>query len=98
MTVTIGEKKITTPEELLAIGESPAALKKKYILEADIDLSGAVAGSFAVPGTFSGELDGNGFTLSGLNAVLFEKLDGQGGLYKAQRPFARHPFKAAGVL
>ena len=76
MTVTIGEKKITTPEELLAIGESPAALKKKYILEADIDLSGAAAGSFAVPGTFSGELDGNGFTLSGLNAVLFEKLDG----------------------
>ena len=76
MTVTIGEKKITTPEELLAIGESPAALKKKYIMEADIDLSGAAAGGFAVPGTFSGELDGNGFTLSGLNAVLFEKLDG----------------------
>ena len=51
-------------------------MKKKYILEADIDLSGAATGSFAVPGTFSGEIDGNGFTLSGLNAVLFEKLDG----------------------
>ena len=27
-------------------------------------------------GTFSGELDGNGHSISGLDAVLFEKMDG----------------------
>ena len=76
MTVTVGEKTITTAEEFLAIGSSPAALKKKYILGGNIDLSGAVSGGYAVTGTFSGELDGNGFTVTGPDAVLFEKMDG----------------------
>lgn len=76
MTVTVGEKTITTAEEFLAIGSSPAALKKKYSLGGNIDLGGAVTGSYAVSGTFSGELDGNGFTVTGLDGVMFEKMDG----------------------
>ena len=76
MTVTVGEKTITTAEEFLAIGSSQTALKKKYSLGSNIDLGGAVPGSYAVSGTFSGELDGNGFTVTGLNGVMFEKMDG----------------------
>lgn len=76
MTVTVGEKEITTAEEFLAIGSSQTALKKKYSLGGNIDLDGAVSGSYAVNGTFSGELDGNGFTVTGSDAVLFEKMDG----------------------
>ena len=76
MTVTVGEKEITTAEEFLAIGSSQTALKKKYSLGGNIDLDGAVSGSYAVSGTFSGELDGNGFTVTGSDAVLFEKMDG----------------------
>ena len=76
MSVTVGDRKITTPEEFLAVGESPESLKKQYILEADLDFSTLPSGAFAVSGTFSGELDGNGHIISGLDAVLFEKLDG----------------------
>ena len=76
MTVTVGEKTITTAEEFLAIGSSQTALKKKYSLGGNIDLGDAVPGSYAVSGTFSGELDGNGFTVTGLDGVMFEKMDG----------------------
>ncbi len=76
MTVTVGERKITAAEELLAIGESPEALKKKYVLAADIDFAGVTVQQAAVTGTFSGELDGNGYTITGLNAPLFERTEG----------------------
>lgn len=76
MSVTVGEKKITTPEEFLAIGRSLESLKKQYVLEADLDFSTLSSGGFAVSGTFSGELNGNGHSISGLDAVLFEKMDG----------------------
>lgn len=76
MSVTVGARKIAAPEEFLAIGGSPESLKKQYVLEADLDFSTLPSGSFAVSGTFSGELDGNGHSISGLDAVLFEKMDG----------------------
>ena len=76
MSVTVGDRKITTPEEFLAIGESAETLKKQYVLEADLDFSTLPSGEFAVRGTFSGELNGNGHSISGLDAVLFEKMDG----------------------
>ena len=46
------------------------------MLEEDLDFSSLSDVDFAVQGTFSGELDGNGHTISGLDAVLFEKTDG----------------------
>ncbi len=76
MNLTIGDRKITSVEELLAIGDTPEALKKKYVLESDLDFGGWDVGSFAVNGTFSGTLNGNGHSISGLEGVLFEKLDG----------------------
>ena len=76
MNLTIGDRKITSVEELLAIGDTPEALKKKYVLESDLDFGGRDVGSFAVNGTFSGTLNGNGHSISGLEGVLFEKLDG----------------------
>lgn len=74
--VSIGKVVISTPEQLLAIGNSVENRKKNYILQADLDLSGIAAEDFIVSGTFSGTLDGNGYTISGANAVLFEKTDG----------------------
>ena len=69
MSVTVNDRKITTVEEFLAIGDSAGSLKKQYVLEEDLDFS-SLSGvdSFAVQGTFSGELDGNGHTISGLDA------------------------------
>ena len=76
MSVTVNDRKIATVEEFLAIGDSAGSLKKQYVLEEDLDFSSLAGADFAVPGTFSGELDGNGHTISGLDAVLFEKTDG----------------------
>ena len=76
MSVTVNDRKITTVEEFLAIGDSAGSLKKQYVLEEDLDFSSLSGVDFAVQGTFSGELDGNGHTISGLDAVLFEKTDG----------------------
>lgn len=76
MSVTVGRREITTPEELLAIGDSAAGLKKQYTLGADLDFSGTDLETYAVDGIFSGVFDGNGYTIRGLNAPLFEKIDG----------------------
>ena len=76
MSVTVDDRKITTVEEFLAIGNSAESLKKQYVLEADLDFGSSASSDFAVAGTFSGELEGNGHTISGLDAVLFERMDG----------------------
>ena len=79
MTVTTGDRRITTAEEFLAIGDSAVSLKKKYILEDNLDFTGIFdggSGSYAVAGTFAGTLDGNGYTITGLDAGLFEKMNG----------------------
>ena len=76
MSVTVDDRKITTVEEFLAIGDSAESLKKQYVLETDLDFGSSVSSDFAVTGTFSGELAGNGHTISGLDAVLFERMDG----------------------
>lgn len=72
--ITVGTVTIDTVEEFLKIGESSSGLKKKYVLGDDLDFKGAVISSVVVSGTFSGELDGNGHTISNLDAVLFENL------------------------
>lgn len=76
MSITVGEKKIATVEDFLAIGDSATALKKQYILTENLDFSTVGSEEFAVKGTFSGELDGNGHGITGLKGVLFEKIDG----------------------
>lgn len=76
ISVTVGVKRITTPEEFLDIGASAQSLKKQYVLETDLDFRTSSYAEFAVRGTFSGKLDGNGHTISGLDAVLFEKMEG----------------------
>ena len=50
--------------------------KGTFELTEDLDASGIPADAPAIAGTFTGELDGNGHTISGLDAVLFEKTDG----------------------
>ena len=80
MSVTVDDRKITTVEEFLAIGNSAESLKKQYVLEADLDFGSSASSDFAVAGTFSGELAGNGHTISGLDAVLFERMDGASSL------------------
>lgn len=50
--------------------------KGTFELTEDLDASGIPADAPAIAGTFTGELDGNDHTISGLDAVLFEKTDG----------------------
>ena len=76
MSITVGEKKIATAEEFLAIGDSAAALKKQYVLTEDLDFGTVGSADFVVKGTFSGGLKGNGHTITGLDGVLFEKING----------------------
>lgn len=76
MSITVGEKKIATAEEFLAIGDSAAALKKQYVLTEDLDFGTIGPADFVVKGTFSGGLKGNGHTITGLDGVLFEKING----------------------
>lgn len=76
MTVTIGATRITTAEEFLAIGESAPSLKKKYVLEEDLDFTQMNVSEYAVSGIFAGTIDGQGHTIRGLNAVLFQQVNG----------------------
>ncbi len=73
--ITVGAVTINSVDEFLKIGETSAGLKKKYVLGDNIDFKNVEISSAAVvPGTFSGELDGNGHTISNLDAVLFNSL------------------------
>lgn len=72
---TIGQKTISSPEELLAIGSADTTRKMDYRLTEDLDLSGMVLDGAAIRGTFSGKLDGGGHTIRGLTAPLFETVD-----------------------
>lgn len=73
---TIGQKTLSTPEELLAIATSETARKMDYRLTDDLDFSGTALSGAVVNGTFSGKLDGDGHTIRGLTAPLFETVDG----------------------
>ena len=72
--ITVGTVTIDSVEEFLKIGQSSSGLKKKYVLGANLDFKNTETSTTVVPGTFSGELDGNGHTISNLDAVLFENL------------------------
>ena len=72
--ITVGAVTIDSVEEFLKIGQSSSGLKKKYVLGANLDFKNTETSTTVVPGTFSGELDGNGHTISNLDAVLFENL------------------------
>ena len=76
MSVTVDDRKITTVEEFLAIGDSAESLKKQYVLEADLDFGSSVSSDFAVTGTFSGELAGNGHTYPGLTQFFLKEWTG----------------------
>src|SRR5699024_6500921 len=54
ISITVGETKIATAEEFLAIGDSAAALKKQYVLTEDLDFGTVGSADFVVKGTFSG--------------------------------------------
>ena len=71
-------RQITEPEDWAQIGLDPAS---NYQLEADIDLSNVLTDQLVVKGSFTGELDGNGHTISNLSpsgnsAYIFEKVSG----------------------
>lgn len=71
-------RQITEPEDWAQIGLDPAS---NYQLEADIDLSKVPTDQLVVKGSFTGELDGNGYTISNLSpsgnsAYIFEKISG----------------------
>ena len=71
-------RQITEPEDWAQIGLDPVS---NYQLEADIDLSKVPTDQLVVKGSFTGELDGNGYTISNLSpsgnsAYIFEKVSG----------------------
>jgi hypothetical protein len=73
---TIKENTINSLEDLLKIGASEEGRKKRYILNADIDVSSVTTDSKAIlPVTFIGKINGNGHTISNLNAPLFTELN-----------------------
>lgn len=73
---TIKENEIKTLEDFLKIGASEEARKKRYILTADIDFASIVAQAQPIlQVTFTGKINGNGYTISNLNAVLFQGLN-----------------------
>jgi hypothetical protein len=65
--IAAGSIPIAYPEDLEAIGDSPEALSRSYVLIRDIDLTDyqTLDNSF-INGTFSGNLSGQGFTISNL--------------------------------
>ena len=65
---------IYSVEDFLAIGSSEAAKKKSYKLMTDLDFADVNTSNFAISGTFTGKIDGNGFVISNLNSTIFEKL------------------------
>ena len=76
VSATIGQRTISTVEEFLAIGSSATDRKKDYVLGGDLDFAGVELGNSAVSGTFSGKLDGNGYSIRNLSAPLFESVNG----------------------
>ena len=76
--VAVAEYGISSVEEFIAIGSSDKSLKRRYVLTKDIDFSAYTATNTSViMGTFSGNLDGQGHTISGLNkASLFNNFQG----------------------
>ena len=71
-------RQITEPEDWAQIGLDPVS---NYQLEADLDLSKVPTDQLVVKGSFTGELDGNGYTISNLSpsgnsAYIFEKISG----------------------
>ena len=76
MVVAVHE--IDSIDDFIAIGSSAENLKKRYIITEDLDFRNYVANTTSIiMGAFSGELDGNGRTISGLNnASLFSNFQG----------------------
>lgn len=65
---------IKSVEELIdAMRTDP---RGSFVLTEDLDASGISPDTLAVPGSFSGELDGNGFRIKNLPTALFQTLSG----------------------
>ena len=65
---------IHTEDEFLAIGSSDISRTKAYVLMANLDFTDKQFTTSAIPGVFTGQFNGNGHTISNLNAVVFENL------------------------
>ena len=74
--IEVSRVEIDTVEEFLSIDDTSINLSKKYVLTQDLDFSASGTYGIALSGTFRGELDGNGHTISNLNAVMFESMSG----------------------
>jgi hypothetical protein len=76
-TSTIKENTINSLEEFLKIGDSASGgNKKRYNLNTDIDLSSVTTESKPIfDVSFTGRINGNGHTISNLNATLFTELN-----------------------
>jgi hypothetical protein len=75
-TITVGETSINSLEDFMKIATTEEGRKKKYNLTVDLDLSSITDTSKPIlPVTFIGSINGNGHTISNLNATLFTELN-----------------------
>lgn len=74
--IRTSENVINTVEDLKKVGSDEASRKKSYIINANIDCSSITTGDSIISGVFSGNIDGNGYTLSNLKLPLFNNLQG----------------------
>lgn len=65
---------VTSAEELFR--QMAANPNGRFTLTEDLDASGISANAAAIAGTFTGELDGNGYKILNLPTVLFNRLSG----------------------
>lgn len=76
--ISVTTNEIASVEDLIKIAQSddPLTNKLNYKLVANIDASSINNGDSIIKNKFTGELDGNGYTISNLNKPLFNELSG----------------------
>ena len=70
----VRDVEIYSVDDFLAIGATEAAKKKSYKLMADLDFTDKEISGTIISGTFTGKINGNGFTISNLTNTIFDKL------------------------
>ena len=70
----VRDVEIYSVDDFLAIGTTEAAKKKSYKLMADLDFTDKEISGTIISGTFTGKINGNGFTISNLTNTIFDKL------------------------
>lgn len=74
--INVKENEINSVEDLINVSADNLNRKKKYKLNADIDVSSITGKSAIITGEFLGSLDGNNHNIYNLNMPLFESLKG----------------------